>query len=107
MKLEVGEVIYSDHAGKLTGKHRVYRVTETQAILSNGVKLKREYSSERYSSHAIGASGLRVTWYRHGNPELDATWEMQVLHSELEKAIPTLTLDQLRAIHKILNTQNQ
>ena len=107
-KLKVGDIIYSDSYGKITGKYTIHRVTEKMAfakVNSQGYELKFQIE---YGSW-LKLVGKTERWdhasYYVETPELKEKYERMLMLQKLDATtwgnFPT---DKIREIMDIVNT---
>ena len=84
-KYQVGDVVYAFiHLRKNLVKLVVTRTTNTQAILSDGAKLRIEITG---MTRAIGASGWGVTHYELETPQLAERYNREQLIAKVASLV--------------------
>lgn len=101
MELKVGDIIYRENYGKITGVYTVDRLTKTLAICKDGSRFNREYS---LCIIKYGDTGRRNTGtYNLKTPELENKLYKQNAIAKIRGfRFEDLSLDQVRNIMAIL-----
>lgn len=91
-KYESGDVVIGQSTYHGFSKHTVVRVTKTQAILSNGSRLKIDNLK---SSRAIGESGYGCTYYQITNDYLERDYKKAIQISKTKQNFSKLNLEEI------------
>ncbi len=91
-KYESGDVVIGQSIYHGFSKHTVVRVTKTQAILSNGSRLKIDNLK---SSRAIGASGYGCTYYQINNDYLENEYKKAIQINRIKRILSKLKLEEI------------
>ena len=89
---EVGDVVIGQSTYHGFSKHTVVRVTKTQAILSNGSRLKID---DVKASRAIGSSGYGSTYYQITNENLERDYKKAIQISKTKQNFSKLNLEKI------------
>lgn len=71
-KFKVGDIVIGDSLYNGYSKHKVERVTKTQAILNNGIKLK---ITDVKGGKSIGSSGWGTPTYKLSDEKLEGLYK--------------------------------
>ena len=105
-KLKTGDVIYVSQFGELSGRTKIVRTTEKQAVTKNGTKFKIEYQDSGDLSE-IGRTPFSRVYYRIETPELKAAFEkllliQKIVNVSTADTLKKLSIETLNQIHSLL-----
>jgi len=101
--LKIGDKIYQQNYGKITGTYTVQRVTKTLAICEGDAKFRIEYNSPNWINSAGNIDKWNTNSFSLETPELKEMLYRQISIMEIRgKKFEEMTTEQIRAIMAII-----